>query len=148
MLKIKEETFKDISGYEGLYKIGNKGTVIGFSRSNDNRYKNKQWVLKQYKDRNGYVYVTLSNNKKRKTIKVHRLVAEAFLDNPNNYPCVNHIDSNRTNNEVENLEFCTHKQNIEHAYKNHRFDNMKKINREIMKRNKPVLKRWEYVKNS
>lgn len=63
MLKIKSETFKDIVGYEGLYQIGNKGTVISFSRSNDDRYKNKQWVLKQYEDRNGYMYVTLSNNK-------------------------------------------------------------------------------------
>lgn len=56
MLKIKAETFKDIVGYDGLYQIGDKGTVIGFSRSDDERYKNKQWVLKQYKDRNGYIY--------------------------------------------------------------------------------------------
>ena len=148
MLKINSETFKDIAGYEGLYQIGNKGTVIGFSRSNDNRYKNKQWILKQYKDRNGYMYVTLSNNKKRKTIKVHRLVAEAFLENHNNYPCVNHIDSNRSNNNIDNLEWCTYKQNMQHALLNGRFENMRKINSEIMKRNKPVLRRWENAKNS
>ena len=135
MLKIKEEIFVDINGYEGRYKIGNKGTVIGISRSNDDRYKNKQWVLKQYEDRNGYMYVTLSNNKKRKTIKVHRLVAEAFLDNPNSYPCVNHIDSNRKNNNVSNLEWVTYKQNMKHAVKNHRFDNMAKLNSERIKLN-------------
>ena len=142
MLKIKSETFKDIVGYEGLYQIGNKGTVISFSRSNDDRYKNKQWVLKQYEDRNGYMYVTLSNNKKRKTIKVHRLVAEAFLDNPNSYPCVNHIDSNRKNNNVSNLEWVTYKQNMEHAVKNHRFDNMAKLNSQRMKANKVWESRW------
>lgn len=136
MLKIKDELFIDIKGYDGRYKIGNKGTVIGISRSNDNRYKNKQWILKQYEDRNGYMYVTLQKNKKRKTIKIHRLVAEHFIENKNNYPCVNHIDSNRKNNDASNLEFCTHKQNTQWALKTGRFDNMKKLNSERMKDNK------------
>ena len=136
MLKIKEETFVDIKGYDGRYKIGNKGTIIGLSRSKDNRYNNKQWILKQYENKNGYMYVTLQKDKKRKTIKVHRLVAEHFIENPNNYPCVNHIDNNRKNNDVSNLEWVTHKQNMEHAVKNHRFDNMAKLNSERMKGNK------------
>ena len=136
MLKIKEETFVDIKGYGGRYKIGDKGTVIGVSRSKDNRYNNKQWILKQYEDKNGYMYVTLQKDKKRKTIKVHRLVAEHFIENENNYPCVNHIDSNRKNNDVSNLEWVTHKQNMEHAVKNHRFDNMAKLNSKRMKGNK------------
>ena len=148
MLKIKEEMFVDIKGYDGRYKIGDKGTVIGISRSNDNRYKDKQWVLRQYEDKNGYMYVTLQKDKKRKTIKVHRLVAEAFVENPNNYPCVNHIDSNRSNNNIDNLEWCTYKQNMQHALLNGRFENMRKINSEIMKKNKPVLRRWENAKNS
>lgn len=136
MLKIKDELFIDIKGYDGRYKIGNKGTIIGISRSNDNRYKNKQWILKQYEDRKGYMYVTLQRKKRRKTIKVHRLVAEHFIENKNNYPCVNHIDSNRKNNDVSNLEFCTHKQNTQWALKTGRFDNMKKLNSERMKGNK------------
>ena len=136
MLKLKDETFVDIKDYNGRYKIGNKGTVIGVSRSKDNRYNNKQWVLKQYEDRNGYMYVTLQKDKKRKTIKVHRLVATHFIDNPYNYPCINHIDSNRKNNDVSNLEFCTHKQNTQWALKTGRFDNMKKMNSERMKKNK------------
>lgn len=136
MLKVKDETFVDIKDYNGRYKIGNKGTVIGVSRSKDNRYNNKQWILKQYEDRNGYMYVTLQKDKKRKTIKVHRLVATHFIDNPYNYPCINHIDSNRKNNDVSNLEFCTHKQNTQWALKTGRFDNMKKMNSERMKKNK------------
>ena len=136
MLKIKEETFIDIKDYDGRYKIGNKGTVIDLSRSKDKRYNNKQWILKQYEDKNGYMYVTLQKDKKRKKIKVHRLVAEHFIENKNNYPCVNHIDSNRKNNDVSNLEFCTHKQNTQWALKTGRFDNMKKLNSERMKGNK------------
>lgn len=136
MLKIKGEDFVDIKNYDGRYKIGDKGTVIGVSRSKDNRYNNKQWILKQYEDKNGYMYVTLQKDKKRKTIKVHRLVAEHFIENENNYPCVNHIDSNRKNNDVSNLEWVTHKQNMEHAVKNHRFDNMAKLNSKRMKGNK------------
>ena len=142
MLKIKKETFVDIKDYDGRYRIGNKGTVIGISRSKDNRYSNKQWVLKQYEDRNGYMYVTLQKDKKRKTIKVHRLVAEHFIENVNNYPCVNHIDSNRKNNDVSNLEWVTYKQNMEHAVKNHRFDNMAKLNSERMKKNEVWKGRW------
>lgn len=140
MLKVKDETFVDIKDYNGRYKIGNKGTIIGVSRSKDNRYNNKQWILKQYEDRNGYMYVTLQKDKKRKTIKVHRLVATHFIDNPYNYPCINHIDSNRKNNDVSNLEFCTHKQNTQWALKTGRFDNMKKMNSERMKKSKLYLK--------
>ena len=95
---MKDELFVDIKNYEGRYKIGNKGTILGFSRSKDNRYNYKQWKLKQYEDNNGYMYVTLQKDKKRKTIKVHRLVAEHFIENINNYPCVNHIYNNIKNN--------------------------------------------------
>lgn len=142
------EIWKPIKGFEGLYEVSNLGNIRKIVGKNQfGKYKLFK-EIKPYKNEKGYLRVGLSKNNKRIIKKLHRLVAETFLVNPNNYPCANHIDSNRTNNEVENLEFCTHKQNIQHAYKNHRFDNMKKINSEIMKRNKPVLKRWEYVKNS
>ena len=88
------------------------------------------------------MYVTLQKDKKRKTIKVHRLVAEHFIENKNNYPCVNHIDSNRKNNDVSNLEFCTHKQNTQWALKTGRFDNMKKLNSERMKKREAWKGRW------
>lgn len=73
---------------------------------------------------------------------VHRLVAEAFIDNPNNYPCVNHIDSNRTNNKVDNLEWCTHKENTQWALKTGRFDNMKILNSKRMKEKEVWKGRW------
>lgn len=144
MLKIKEfdEEFVDIKGYEERYKVGNKGTILGLSRSNDDRYKNNVWILKQYEDKNGYMYVTLQKNKKRKTIKVHKLVVEHFIENINNYPCVNHIDSNRKNNIVSNLEWVTHKQNTQWALQTGRFDNMKKLNSQRMKENRVWESRW------
>ena len=77
---------------------------------------------------------------------VHRLVAEAFIDNLNNYPCVNHIDSNRTNNKVENLEWCTHKENSQWALKTGRFDNMKTINSKRMKERE--VWKWRWCKNA
>lgn len=129
MLKIKEELFVDIKGYDGRYKIGNKGTVIGVSRSNDNRYKDKQWILKQYEDKNGYMYVTLQKDENRKTIKVHRLVAENFLENPDNLPQINHIDGNKKNNNVNNLEFCTAKHNMSEAVRIGLFDKCKDTQR-------------------
>lgn len=66
---------------------------------------------------------------------MHRLVAETFIPNPKNYPCVNHIDCNRTNNNINNLEWCTYKENTQWALKNGRFDNMSKQNSIRLKNN-------------
>lgn len=147
---MKSEEWRIVTKYPN-YKVSNLGRVKSLQRERiigDNKYIQKERLLKKPIDAKGYHYVRLYNERGFKNIKIHRLVAEAFLDNPNNYPCVNHIDSNRTNNVVTNLEWCTYKQNMEHAVKNHRFDNMAKINSERMKRNKPVLKRWVKLKNS
>lgn len=104
-----EEIYKDIEGYEGLYQISNLGNV----KSLKNNKTKKEKVLK-LAIRNGYLKVDLCKNKTRKTYLVHRLVANAFLPNPHNYPCVNHKDESRTNNVVTNLEWCTHKYNLEY----------------------------------
>ena len=111
-----EEEWRDIRSYEGLYQVSNLGNVKSFN----NRIKNKNpMILKQTIDRkNGYLTVSLSKNGKKKIHRVHKLVASIFIDNPNNYPVINHKDGNKLNNCVDNLEWCTYKQNIIHSWKN------------------------------
>lgn len=101
-----EEDFRDIPGYEGLYQVSNLGRVKGL-------YKNIIKRLKTTKD--GYLEVGLSKNGIEKKYRVHRLVAITFIPNPDNLPEVNHLDENKTNNCVSNLEWCTHKQNINYG---------------------------------
>lgn len=103
-----EEHWKDIQGYEGLYAVSDTGIVKTF-------IYNK--ILKP-RIQQGYKTVVLYRNKKSKAFRVHRLVAMTFLENPNNYEQVNHIDGNKLNNNVSNLEWCTAKQNTHHAIKN------------------------------
>lgn len=111
-----EEIWKDILNYEGLYQISNLGNV----KSLGNKHKHKNSIiLKQTIDRkNGYLTVSLSKKGKMKMYRVHRLVANAFIDNFNNYPIINHKDGNKLNNCVDNLEWCTYKQNIIHSWEN------------------------------
>ena len=113
-----EEIFKDISGYEGLYQVSNLGNVrsVGmYVGRGKGTYFQEGRIMKPVKDRGGYLYVNLYKNSKRKVHKVHRLVATAFIENPDNLPEVNHIDENKQNNKVENLEWCDHKQNCNHG---------------------------------
>ena len=107
------EIWKDISGYEGLYQISNFGRV----KSLNYNHTKKEKVLCEKNHKSNYVTVMLCKNGENKNKSIHILVASAFIPNPNNYPCVNHIDGNKKNNNVDNLEWCTHKQNVEHAIK-------------------------------
>ena len=108
--------WKDIKGFEGLYKISNTGLVISVERISvykDGRSKIiKEKILKQSDNGNGYNKVNLFDlNHKAKNYYIHRLVAEHFVDNPNNYNVVNHKDENTKNNNFINLEWCTNKYN-------------------------------------
>ena len=98
-----EKIWKPIIGYENLYKINNYGEVLSL-RSNK--------ILKPNDNGIGYFIIQLCKNGKRKNYLIHRLVAEHFLDNPNNLPEVNHKDEDKSNNFVNNLEWCKHKYNM------------------------------------
>lgn len=104
------EEWKDIEGYEGLYQVSNMGRVksikIYVSRKRKDTHRIKEIILRTWLNR-GYVYLKLSKNSILKSLKVHRLVAEAFIQNPMNFPDVNHKDENKENNNVSNLEWCT-----------------------------------------
>ena len=103
-----EEIWKDVKGYEGLYQVSNLGNVKSIR---------KNIIKKPSRLPKGYLQMRLSKNGKNKYISIHRLVAQAFIPNINNYPCVNHKDCNPQNNKVNNLEWCTYKEN--NSYKNH-----------------------------
>ena len=108
------EEWKDIKGYEGLYQVSNLGRVKSLPR----KYAPKERILKPEIGKRGYPYVVFSYNKERKTLKIHRLVAETFIPNPDNLPQVNHKDENKSNNCVENLEWCTNGYNVNYGDRN------------------------------
>jgi hypothetical protein len=109
------EIWKDIKGYEGLYQVSNYGRIKSFPRKGT--HINTEHILSINKDHKGYLMVTLTKKCKRKTYKVHRLVAEAFISNPNNLPQVDHIDDNKENIKVENLQWITNADNMKKAWK-------------------------------
>ena len=105
-----EEIWKDIRGYEGLYQVSNWGKIR-------NKYDK---ILIDKRTRFGYLRIRLSKNGKSKQYFVHRLVAEAFIPNPNNYEQVNHKNELKYDNRVENLEWCDRKYNINYGTRNER----------------------------
>ena len=118
-----QEIWKDIKDYEGLYKVSNLGQV----KSLNYLHTGKEQVLKPDKDKLGYLQISLCKNGKIKRFKIHRLVAMMFLENLENKPCINHLDCNPSNNNVDNLEWCTQQENIQYASKLGRIKNGKEI---------------------
>ena len=102
-----QEEWKDIRDYEGLYQISNKGNV----KSLGNNKTKKEKILKSSVNKRGYLDVKLCKNGKHKNFRINRLVAEAFISNPNNLPQVNHKNEIKDDNRVENLEWCDAKYN-------------------------------------
>lgn len=101
--------WKRIPGYENLYSISNSGELKSFYYSKDGK------IIKQARDNHGYCIVTLVKDKQKKTATIHRLVASSFVKNDNGFPCVNHKDANKSNNNANNLEWVSYKQNTAHA---------------------------------
>ena len=148
------ERWKDIKGYEGLYKVSDCGRIkslkkkVGF-------YFRKEIILCNCKQQRGYLAVNLSKNGKAKRFLVHRLVATAFIDNPKKLKQINHIDGNKNNNSINNLEWCTASENISHAFKlglNHQRPpiNYGKLNANSKKvaqfdLNMNLLKNWDCI---
>lgn len=105
------EIWKDIDGYEGLYQVSNLGRVKNINY----RGTKKERLLKSRKSRDGYLQLCLCKDGFIKMFYVHRLVAETFIYNPQNLPCVNHKDENKQNNCLENLEWMTIKDNVTYS---------------------------------
>lgn len=114
------EVWKAVEGYENLYQVSNLGNVKSLDRevtySSGVVTLHKGKTLKQDTAR-GYKRVTLSENGKTKRFQVHRLVAMHFVENPEDKPHVNHLDGNKANNVVDNLEWCTASENEQHSFK-------------------------------
>lgn len=141
------EVWKDIKNFPN-YQVSNYGKIKSKERitnvgiKNIKQIKRKEKILKPLKITKGYLGIRLYNEKvKGKTFKIHRLVAETFIPNPNNYKQINHIDGNKENNKVSNLEWCSNKYNMEHSYKiGLRKNVVKEINQYNLNGN--FIKKW------
>lgn len=148
------EEWRQIEGYEGYYEVSNLGRVRSVDRiitdKNGVKYKKNGHISSLINKDNGYMYISLNKNGKRKNHYVHRLVANAFIPNPQNKTCVNHKDYNRKNNSVDNLEWCTQEENI-----NYSIEHLKQGMRKVRKNNRDVgvyprykngqIKRWRVI---
>ena len=138
------ENWKPIKNYEGLYEVSDLGNIRSVTRKiidKNNKIKIiKGRIHKLYATKSGYIAVSLYKNSKQKVYRVHRLVAEAFIPNPNNLPQVNHIDENKENNCINNLEWCTVSENALHK--------TRKGERKILQydRDGNFIKEWKSIK--
>lgn len=116
---MNREIWKDVKGYEGLYQVSNFGEIkhlpYDFRNISGTHHINERKLI-PHTNNNGYYMVDLYKNNKRKTLLLHRLVAQAFVENPNNYPIVNHKDNTPSNCNASNLEWCTLSYNSQYSY--------------------------------
>ena len=117
------EEWRDVKGYEGLYQVSNEGRVKALERivvyKNGSKHKYEEHIMENVVVQ-GYCYVGLNSSNKQKRLRVHRLVAQAFIPNPSNLPEINHKNECTTDNNVENLEWCDRSYNINYGTRNER----------------------------
>jgi len=112
--KVVKEIWKPIPSYEGLYEISNTGKIKSLPKSGSGNSLSEK-IMNDFDNGKGYRYITLTNKTKRRNFYVHRLLAESFISNPGKKPFVNHLDGNKANNKLSNLEWSTESENMEHA---------------------------------
>jgi hypothetical protein len=162
-----QKEWKPIKGFENLYEISNFGEIKSFKKEwkifnykcNEYRTISKpERIMKPCTTKSGYKQVNLQKNKKTYGKLVHRLVAEAFIENKNNKKCINHIDGDKLNNRVDNLEWCTYKENAKHAWENGlqnsylkgkygKEHNLSKAVKQYDK-NKNFIKKWDCISDA
>ena len=142
------EIWKDIKGYEKLYQVSNLGRVRSITHTRKNGKErnhicvSKGKILTPGKDSSGYMLVVLSKYGKTKSYRIHRLVADTFLKNKNNLKCVNHKDEDKTNNNVNNLEWCTHKYNNNYGTKPQRISKANSVRVNQYDKDYNFIKTW------
>lgn len=136
-MNLEKEIWKDVVGFEGLYKVSNLGRVKSLQRTcigkNGVVVVTNERIKNVHDNRYGYLALPLYKNNKVYNRYVHRLVCEAFLSNPNNHPCVNHKDEDKWNNRVDNLEWCTYKYNSTYGSARERQKKTYRKNHKMMK---------------
>ena len=118
---IENEVWKDVKDYEGLYQVSDRGNVRSVERRDSIGRKVGGRIMKPIPNANGYIKVNLYKNGIRETKYIHRLVLEAFVENPSNFPEVNHLDEVKDNNELSNLEWCDARYNNNYGTRIERF---------------------------
>lgn len=127
-----KEVWKDIKGFEGIYQVSNLGRVKSLPRYTVQKHWVEERILNSHHNNSGYCDISLYQDTKRVHKKVHRLVAEAFLPNPYNLPEVDHIDTNKDNNCVWNLRWCTHSENhLNPLTRKRRSEALEKVSKKI-----------------
>lgn len=126
MFKEEREIWKDVEGFEGLYQVSNMGRVRSLDRVDLRGRRLKGKVLVDRHNSRGYHMIALCRDGDVEYKSIHRLVAKAFLDNPDNLPEVNHKDENKANNAVSNLEWCTSRYNVMYGTRNERISKANK----------------------
>jgi hypothetical protein len=141
------EIWKDIKGYEGLYQVSNTGKIKSLERLRKNHSKTQiveEKIKSTRKDQQGYLLLDLYKDNKPKTVRVHRIVAETFILNSENKETVNHIDGNKENNDVSNLEWSTFEEQNNHLYKN-KLKTQSSIERAVKSMNKATSKKTKCI---